>query len=194
MRVWRTWWQWKKRKVCVKIVASGRKWSLPTPKANGRDVMYVCMYDSWSLNRCTPNVLTASFILIYINIFQLLCCSVNVNLWKQGVPKNDMSLMSLIFKNNARSLARRVTMCLSVKNCWHASKWWSISFLHWQFPSDGDFSFPRFVALLSLRISNKYGSLTRNKFLMKCYYFEITWCIFKILIAFEVSNWRLLIG
>jgi hypothetical protein len=28
--------------VCVRIVASGRKWYLPTPKGNGRDViMYV---------------------------------------------------------------------------------------------------------------------------------------------------------
>jgi hypothetical protein len=30
-----------------------------------------------------------------------------------------------------------------------------------------------------LRISDKHGSLTRNKFL-KCHYFEITWRIFKI--------------
>jgi hypothetical protein len=44
-----------------------------------------------------------------------------------------------------------------------------------------------------LRISNKYGSLTRNKF-QKCHYFEITWRTFKIRIASKVSNWRLLIG
>jgi hypothetical protein len=29
--------------VCVRIAASGRKWSLPTPMGNGRDVMYVCI-------------------------------------------------------------------------------------------------------------------------------------------------------
>jgi hypothetical protein len=43
-RVWGIWWTCKKRKVCVRIVASGRKWSLPTPMGNGRDVMYVSMY------------------------------------------------------------------------------------------------------------------------------------------------------
>jgi hypothetical protein len=37
--VWGIWWQ--KRMVCVRIVASGTKWSLPTPKGNGRDVMFV---------------------------------------------------------------------------------------------------------------------------------------------------------
>jgi hypothetical protein len=33
-----------------------------------------------------------------------------------GVPKNEMSIISLIYKNYARSLARRVTMWLSFKN------------------------------------------------------------------------------
>jgi hypothetical protein len=42
-RVWGIWWKCKKQKVCVRIVASGRKWSLPNPMGNGRDVMYVCM-------------------------------------------------------------------------------------------------------------------------------------------------------
>jgi hypothetical protein len=43
-------------------------------------------------------------------------------------------------------------MWLSVKNCWHASKWSSISFWHLQCPSDRDFSFPRIVGLLILRL------------------------------------------
>jgi hypothetical protein len=37
--------------------------------------------------------------------------------WQSDVPKNEMLLMSLIFKNDARSLARRATMWLSLKNC-----------------------------------------------------------------------------
>jgi hypothetical protein len=36
--------------IFVRIVAGGRKWSLPTPKGNGRDVMYVCMYLLIKLN------------------------------------------------------------------------------------------------------------------------------------------------
>jgi hypothetical protein len=35
---------------------------------------------------------------------------------------------------------------------WHASKWSSISFSHWQCPSDRKFSFPRFVGLLILSL------------------------------------------
>jgi hypothetical protein len=70
--------------------------------------------------------------------------------WGQsGVPKNEMSLT---FKNNARSFVTRVTMWLSFKNYWHANKWSSISFSHWQCPSDGDFSYPRFVGLLILSL------------------------------------------
>jgi hypothetical protein len=38
---WGIWRQWKKWKICVRIVASGRKSSLPTPKGNG---MMFCMY------------------------------------------------------------------------------------------------------------------------------------------------------
>jgi hypothetical protein len=35
---------------------------------------------------------------------------------------------------------------------WHANKWLSISFSHWQCPSDGDFSFPCFVGILILSL------------------------------------------
>jgi hypothetical protein len=59
--------------------------------------------------------------------------------------------MSLIFKYGTCSLVRRVTMWHSFKN-WHASKRLSNSFSHWQCPSDGDFSFPRFVGLLILSL------------------------------------------
>jgi hypothetical protein len=34
-----------------------------------------------------------------------------------GVPNNEISLMSLINKNDARLLARWVTMLLPLKNC-----------------------------------------------------------------------------
>jgi hypothetical protein len=63
------------------------------------------------------------------------------------------------------SLARRVTMWLSGKNCWHASKWLSISFWHWQYPLDGDFSFSRFVSLLilSLCIYLRLEALKKNR-------------------------------
>jgi hypothetical protein len=46
------------------------------------------------------------------------------------------------------------------------------------------------------QISNKYESLTKNKFLTKSVirYFEITWRIFKLRTVSEVSNWRLLSG
>jgi hypothetical protein len=60
--------------------------------------------------------------------------------------------MSFMFKNDARSFARRITMWYSVKNCWHDSEWSSISFWHWQCPWDGDFSFTRFVRLLTLSL------------------------------------------
>jgi hypothetical protein len=60
--------------------------------------------------------------------------------------------MPLIFKNDARSLAWRITMWFSFKIYWHASKRSSISFLNWQCPSDGDFSFPRFVGLLIISL------------------------------------------
>jgi hypothetical protein len=72
--------------------------------------------------------------------------------WQSSVPKKDISLMSLICKNYARSIARRVTMCNSFKNFWPASKWLSISFSHLQCLSNGDFSFPRFVGLLILSL------------------------------------------
>jgi hypothetical protein len=48
--------------------------------------------------------------------------------WQSDVPKHKMSL---IFKNDACSLAIRVTMWLSFKTYWHASIWSSISFSYW---------------------------------------------------------------
>jgi hypothetical protein len=72
--------------------------------------------------------------------------------WQSDVSKNEMSLMSLIFKNDTRSLVMRVTMWLYFKNYWHASKWSSICFSHWQWPSNGDFSFPRFIGILILSL------------------------------------------
>jgi hypothetical protein len=59
--------------------------------------------------------------------------------------------MSFMFKTAARSLARLVTMWLSVKNCWHDNKWSSISFWHWQCASDRYFSFTRFVGLFNTK-------------------------------------------
>jgi hypothetical protein len=72
--------------------------------------------------------------------------------WQSDVPINEMSLMSLIFKNDTRSLVKWVTMWLSFKICWYATKWSSISFSHWQCPSDGDFSFTRLFGVLILSI------------------------------------------
>jgi hypothetical protein len=82
----------------------------------------------------------------------ILAYAIEQQRWQLGVPKNEISLMSLAFKNDARSLAS-VSLCGTFsKICWHASKWSSISFSHWQCPSDGDFSFPRFVGLLILSL------------------------------------------
>jgi hypothetical protein len=88
--------------------------------------------------------------------------------WQSGVPKNEMSLMSLIFNNDASSIAKRDTMWHYFNNCWHATKWSSISFSHWQCPSDGDFSFLRFVGLLILSLCSEPISYE------KYHFFEIT--------------------
>jgi hypothetical protein len=70
--------------------------------------------------------------------------------WQSGVPKNEMSLMSFIFK---MTLVFYQNVSISISNIyWHASKWSSISFSHWQSPSDREFSFPRFVGLLILSL------------------------------------------
>jgi hypothetical protein len=60
--------------------------------------------------------------------------------------------MFLIIKHDSFYIAKRVTMWHYFKNYWHATKWSSISFSHWQCPSDGGFSFPRFVGLLILSL------------------------------------------
>jgi hypothetical protein len=80
--------------------------------------------------------------------------------------KNLMSLISSV-KNYSGLLARRVTMWLSVKNCWHASKWSSISFWHWQYPPDRDFTFPRFVGLLILSLWVRKWKKTEGVYLVR---------------------------
>jgi hypothetical protein len=70
--------------------------------------------------------------------------------WQSGVPKSEKSLMSFIFKMML-VLYQSVSISGSISNIyWNASKWSSISFLHWQCPSDREFFFPRFVGLLIL--------------------------------------------
>jgi hypothetical protein len=72
--------------------------------------------------------------------------------WQSGVPKHEMSLMSFIFKMML-VLYQSVSISGSILNIyWHASKWSSISFSHWQCPSDRKFSFPRFVGILILSL------------------------------------------
>jgi hypothetical protein len=43
-RVWGFWWKQKKRKACLRIVINGRKWSLPIPMGNGRNVIILCFF------------------------------------------------------------------------------------------------------------------------------------------------------
>jgi hypothetical protein len=72
--------------------------------------------------------------------------------WQLGVTKNEMSLMSFIFKMML-VLYQSVSISGSISNIyWHVSKWSSISFSHWQYPSDREFSFPLFVGLLILSL------------------------------------------
>jgi hypothetical protein len=54
--------------------------------------------------------------------------------------------MTLIFKNDAFSTISKIIDTQSS----------SISFSHWQCPSDGDFSFPRFVGLLILSLWSQH--------------------------------------
>jgi hypothetical protein len=72
--------------------------------------------------------------------------------WQSGVPKIEISLVSFIFK-----MMLVLYQCVSLSGSisifyWHANKWSSISFSHWQCPSDQEFSFPRFVGLLILSL------------------------------------------
>jgi hypothetical protein len=70
--------------------------------------------------RCTLDALT-----YHQCVWTVVCFSHRISIpayaieqrwWQPGVPKNEMSLMSLIFKTDARSLATRVTTWLSFKN------------------------------------------------------------------------------
>jgi hypothetical protein len=49
----------KKRKVFVRIVASGRKEPLPTLKGKGRDVMYVIIYTTGTQDQLKINTILA---------------------------------------------------------------------------------------------------------------------------------------
>jgi hypothetical protein len=76
--------------------------------------------------------------------------------------------MSFIFKMML-VLYQSVSLCGSISNIyWHANKWSSISFSHWQCPSDRVFSFPRFVGLLILTLwyvpNTLYITLSRMTF------------------------------
>jgi hypothetical protein len=72
-----------------------------------------------------------------------------------------------------------VSLCVSFSRiCWHASKWSSISFSHWQCPFDGDFSFPRFVGPIILSLWQK---------LLCCCWFIKPITIMEI--CFSVSEW-----
>jgi hypothetical protein len=72
--------------------------------------------------------------------------------WQLGVSKNEMSLMSVIYKMMLVLYQSGVISGYISNIYWHASKWSSISFSHWQYPSDREFSFPRFVGLLILSL------------------------------------------
>jgi hypothetical protein len=73
--------------------------------------------------------------------------------WQSGVSKNEMSLMSFIFKMMLVLYQSGLISGVISNIYWHARKWSSISFSHWQCPSDREFSFPRFVGLLT-RVPN----------------------------------------
>jgi hypothetical protein len=72
--------------------------------------------------------------------------------WQLGDSKNEMSLMSFIYKMMLVLYQSGVISGYISNIFWHASKWSSISFSHWQCPSDREFSFPRFVDLLILSL------------------------------------------
>jgi hypothetical protein len=62
-------------------------------------------------------IITESFEAIenksFVHRISIAAYAIEQQWWQSGVPKDEMSL---IFKNNARSLERPVTMWLSVKN------------------------------------------------------------------------------
>jgi hypothetical protein len=81
--------------------------------------------------------------------------------------------MSFIFKTML-VLYQSVLISGSISNIyWHASKWSSISFSHWQCPTDREFSFPRFVGLLILSLC-LYHSLTLTSFTESSFVVPIT--------------------
>jgi hypothetical protein len=99
------------------------------------------VFDSTNLSWCCP----------YHRI-SILAYAIEQQWWQLGVPKNEMSLISFIFKMML-VLYQSVSISGSISNIyWHACKWSSISFSHWQCPRDSEFSFPRFVGQLILRL------------------------------------------
>jgi hypothetical protein len=72
--------------------------------------------------------------------------------WQLGDSKNEMSLMSFIYKMMFVMYQSGVISGYISNIYWHASKWSSISFSHWQCPPDREFSFPRFVGLFILSL------------------------------------------
>jgi hypothetical protein len=67
--------------------------------------------------------------------------------WQLGDSKNEMSLMSFIYKMMLVLYQSGLKSGVISNIYWHASKFSSISFSHWQCPSDCEFSFLRFVGL-----------------------------------------------
>jgi hypothetical protein len=91
----------------------------------------------------------------------LVCCKHRISIpayaieqqwWQLGVFKNEMSLMSFIYKMMLVLYQSGVISGYISNIYWHASKWSSISFSHWQCPWDREFSLPRFVGLLILSL------------------------------------------
>jgi hypothetical protein len=65
--------------------------------------------------------------------------------WQLGVSKNEMSLMSFIFRMMLVIYQSGSISGVISNIYWHASKWYSISISHWR-----EFSFPRFGGLRSV--------------------------------------------
>jgi hypothetical protein len=115
-------------------------------------------YKGRSLHVRTLRTRTLMFIFWNAHRISIPAYAVEQQRRQSGVPKNEMSFMSFIFKTML-VLYQSVSISGSISNIyWHASKWSSISFSHWQCPSDREFSFPRFVGLLILVYGNAWLS------------------------------------
>jgi hypothetical protein len=106
---------------------------------------------------CSPVRIGGCLRLLYIIIdwyhrISIPAYAIEQQWWQLGVSKNEMPLMSFIFKMMLVLYQSGLKSGVSSNIYWHASKWSSISFSHWQCPSDREFSFPRFVGLLILSL------------------------------------------